>query len=226
MAHSWARRVGPTQAVSCSRGGGLAELVDEVGERVTAGVLDQAFSSNRRWGRLRSAFMGEVWKAVVGLLISGIPLLAVQVGGRRGLLRRAIREDLELIKLLHDEHSAVRDRLQRRVTARLEQYEPADHAKARRRRGRILTTVEGVVLVTLAVVILTVFDVSSGLASGWIGAGLGVVGAVTHLFVTSKLDRREQDRAVATLEAALPGLTSDITGKVTPPAYVEDAQPR
>lgn len=75
--------------------------------------------------RLRSAAMGEIWKAVVGLLVTGGPLLAVQLGGRRGLMRRAIREERELLGLLDDaDHAAVRERLHRRVTTRLEQYEP------------------------------------------------------------------------------------------------------
>lgn len=141
--------------------------------------------------------MGEIWKAIVGVLISGGPLLAVQLGGRRGLMRRAIREDLELIRLLDAEHTEVSSRIRRRVETKLEQYEPGESARKRRRRGVVLAVLEFAALTAIAVVTLMLLDVESAWTSSSIGAVLGVLGAVVHLLVTSRLDRREQDLAVA-----------------------------
>lgn len=160
--------------------------------------------------------MGEIWKAIVGLLLSGGPLLAVQLGGRRGLARQAIREELELIKLLGEEHAAVRARLSRRIDKRLEQYEPGEDARTRRRQGTLLAAAEFVVLTAAAVAILIVFDVESSWTSAAIGAAVGAVGAVGHAIIASRLDKREQDRAVAkgSLEATLPHVVADMHGRV------------
>lgn len=142
--------------------------------------------------------MGEIWKAVVGLLITGVPLLAVQVGGRRGLKRRALREDLELLKLLvkDDAHAAVRARLRARVTKKLEQYEPALDVRTQR-RARWELAAAALVLTGISAVLVSAFEVTGFWSILFTGAALGIAGNVVLAIVASRRDELAQDQAVA-----------------------------
>lgn len=148
--------------------------------------------------------MNEIWAAlgaITALVTVGVAV--AQLGGRRGIQRKAIREDLELLRLLPDgnEYAPVRERLRARVTKKLEQYEPGPDAKTRRRARRELT--EGfVVLAAIAVAIINIFDLTGVSANLLVGGALGVLGNVVLWIVSSRREKAEQDQAVAEVRLA------------------------
>jgi hypothetical protein len=174
----------------------------------------------RRCQRLRSAAMAEIWNAIAVALVSGGVLLAVQLGGWRGLKRRAVREDLELLKLLDDEHVLVRERLRARVATKLEQYEPGPDVKHWRWTRWVLAG-EFALLAVVAVVIINVFDVTSLRGNVFLGTVLGIAGNVLHWLVTSRRDKAEQDKAVATVRLA--GQVAPLTANFRVEADTPDA---
>lgn len=67
-----------------------------------------------------------MWKQIatgVVTLVVGFVLFQLQQGGRRGRMRKEIRDELELVKMLKQQ-SPVRNRLEARVNRLLERYEP------------------------------------------------------------------------------------------------------
>lgn len=145
--------------------------------------------------------MGEIWGAIGAVTaLVAVGVAVAQLGGWRGLKRRALREDLELLKLLDDDGQApARARLQARVSKKLEQYEPAVDVQARR-RARWELAGAFIVLAGLAVVIVAFFDVTGFLPTLLVGGGLGIAGNVVLWMVNSRRDELEQDRAVAEMK--------------------------
>lgn len=177
------------------------------------------FGRAYRWERLRSAAMEEIWAALAAIAaLVAVGVTAAQLGGRRGIQCKAIREDLELLKMLDgSEHALVRERLRARVTKKLEQYEPGPDAKSRSQRRRQLA-VGFVVLAAIAVAIINVFDVTGPWVNLLLGGALGLGGNVVLWIVTSRREKAEQDQAVAEvrLDGVLPRKVASFSMTVDP----------
>ncbi|PVG82140.1 hypothetical protein DDE18_15810 [Nocardioides gansuensis] len=163
--------------------------------------------------------MKEIWAALGAIAaVVAVGVAVAQLGGRRGIQRKAIREDLELLKLLDgNEHARVRARLRARVTKKLEQYEPSPDAKARSRARRELAG-GFVLLAAIAVVIINVFDVTGLWVNLLLGGALGLAGNVVLWIVTSRREKAEQDQAVAEvqIEGVLPRKVSSFSMTMDP----------
>lgn len=164
--------------------------------------------------------MQEIWAALGAITaLVAVGVAVAQLGGRRGIQRKAIREDLELLRLLPDgsEYAHVRERLRARVTKKLEQYEPGPDANTRRRARRELAG-GFVVLAAIAVAIINIFDLTGIWANLLVGGALGVSGNVVLWIVTSRREKDEQDQVVAEvrLEGVLPRKVASFSMTVDP----------
>lgn len=164
--------------------------------------------------------MGEIWIGAIATGVVGLMLHWLKEGGVRRARRRNIREELELLKLL-EEHPEPAGRIRARVRVMLEQYEPTEERVASRRE-RLVVVVQFLALSLAALLAVVVFEVTSSWAIIAIGTGLGIGANVLAWVFERRQDRAEQDRAVASLDATLPGVKSDISGTVTPPGATVD----
>ncbi|WP_210441296.1 hypothetical protein [Nocardioides xinjiangensis] len=164
----------------------------------------------------------EVFKVALGsagaLLVSWA-VFAFKDGGRRGAKRRAIREDLELIKLLDaPEHEDARQRIRARVTVLLQQYEP-DADAIRNKRSRRLWGGGFAGAAIAAVAAIGSFELESTWASLLLGGVLGIGVNIVHDVAMWHFDRSEQDAAVeATLQGVLGTVSMSAEGVVSKPA--------
>nr|WP_300047169.1 hypothetical protein [uncultured Nocardioides sp.] len=166
------------------------------------------------WAEVLKVALGSA-----GALLVWWAAFAFNDGGRRGAKRRAIREDLELIKLLDaPEHDDARQRIRARVAVLLQQYEP-DADGIRKKRSRWLWVGGFVGAAVAAVIAIGGFDVESTRASLALGCLLGIGVNVVHDVVMWRFDRVEQDKAVeATVQGVLGTVTMRAEGVVSKPA--------
>lgn len=131
--------------------------------------------------------------------------------------RRNIREELELLDQLGD-HPEPAARIRRRLEVMLDQYEPQPRTTPSQKKSPGRVAVDVIVLLAASALAVQFWDPKTT----WQSFGLGALIAVPFMVVDGWIDRRrdraEQDHAVATLEAAIPGLESDVTGTVTSPS--------
>jgi hypothetical protein len=136
--------------------------------------------------------MKEIWGALGAIAaLVAVGVAVAQLGGRRGIQRKVIREDLELLKLLDgNEHAPVLARLRARF----------------------------VVLAAIAVVIINVFDVTGLWVNLLLGGALGLAGNVVLWIVMSRREKAEQDQAVAEVkvEGELPRMGASFSMTMDP----------
>ena len=133
----------------------------------------------------------EAWKLVgtgVVTLVVGIVLFQLQQGGRRGRLRREIREELELVKLLN-EGAPVERRLAARIERLLEKYEP----QPKDRTGE-LTARDWLGVLTVAVALLAAVVEFLPEMPAWgllvVGVLVGAAAAAAGALFQAARDRR------------------------------------
>jgi hypothetical protein len=142
----------------------------------------------------------DVWKLVLGgvvTVLGGLLLHQVQLGGRKRRRRRDIREQLELLVLL-DAHPDVKARIERRVKAALDRYEPSPETRRaawERRTGPI--SLASAITVATATIVLT--DISTSDPMLLVAIAITAAGGALGMeeLLTRRLQEHAEDAAVA-----------------------------
>lgn len=160
--------------------------------------------------------MSQFWGAMAAVATAiGVGVAFAQLGGWRGLRRKSIREDLELIALLDPEqHAGVRARLQARVGKKLEQYEP-DLTTRTRRTSRRVWGAQFAGAAAVVLLVLQFFDIPSTWGQLALGASAGVGVNLLHGLVMSLIQRSEQDEAVLHEARGTVQTVSGISGRAS-----------
>lgn len=145
--------------------------------------------------------MDDVWRAIVGGLVTivvGFIGWELQQGGLRRRRRREIQEELALLGVLGPEFSDVSQRIQSRLAKKIEQYEPA----RQRRRVSVLARRIFLAAVSLGVIAVMSFGLKvSAAATIAAGTALGVVLGLVESWLERRRELREQDAAVREVSA-------------------------
>lgn len=146
--------------------------------------------------RLRSGNVSwdDFWKLLLGgaiTVVGGLLLHQVQLGGRKRRRRRDIKEQLELLVLL-DQHPDVKTRIERRVEAALERYEPSPETRrAAQERWTGPVSIAIAILVVIPGIVLSDISFSDPLLL----VAISISAATGALGIEELLSRRLQERA-------------------------------